>query len=634
MPDIRSILKEYWGHDEFRPLQEDIIRSVLNKNDTLALLPTGGGKSICFQVPAMAMEGICIVVSPLIALMHDQVENLKRRGIKAMAITSAMGKRELDLAFDSCVYGNYKFLYLSPERLQTELARIRIGKMKVNMIAVDEAHCISQWGYDFRPPYVMIADIREIHPDVPVLALTATATERVVEDIQEKLLFKKKNVFRTSFARHNLAYVVKPMEDKFTAVFRLTQQVPGSGIIYVRNRKRTQEMAAYLSKFKVPSTFYHAGLPAQERQLRQQQWLKNEARVMTATNAFGMGIDKPDVRFVVHLDLPDSPEAYFQEAGRAGRDGQPAGALLYWNPRDIDDLKRNFEAAFPSIDEIRRVYQALANMYEIPVGAGQGMTVVLDQQKLCNTYKLELSVVFNSLKFLEREGYIVVSDAVFMPSRLKMIVNNETLYRFEVANPAYEMVVKTILRMYAGLFEEFVKIREKDIAYRTNKSEAEIQSMLKDMEKKDLLNYLPQNDKPIMTFLLPRADAKTLFISPEHLSERKKIAEERLNAMIRFVTDDTRCRQSVLLAYFGETNTADCEKCDVCKKKAGKQKKTDREETAKRIIALLNEQPRKSADIPALLSDIPAEDVTHIIRQLLDSERIRFNMVHQLIPNN
>jgi ATP-dependent DNA helicase RecQ len=629
--DIHDILKEHWGFDAFRPLQEEIIRSVMEGKDTLALLPTGGGKSICFQVPAMAMDGICIVVSPLIALMQDQVDNLKRCSIKAIAITSAMGKREIDAAFDSCVYGKIKFLYLSPERLHTELARVRIAKMKVNLFAIDEAHCISQWGYDFRPPYVQIAEIRELHPKVPVLALTATATPRVVEDIQDKLLFKTRNVFRTSFGRSNLAYVVKETDDKNNTVFRLTQQVPGSGIVYVRNRRRTQEIAQFLSKFKVPSTFYHAGLPPQERRLRQQQWLKNEARVMTATNAFGMGIDKPDVRFVVHVDLPDSPEAYFQEAGRAGRDGQAAGALLYWNKRDIEELKRQFEASFPSLDEIRRTYQALANMYEIPVGAGAGVTVVLDIPRLCATYKLEQVTVFNSLKFLEREGYIAVSDAVYVPARLKVLVKNEILYRFEVANPAYESLLKTILRSYGGLFEEFVPIREKDIAFRTNKSEAEVQSLLKDLDQKDLISYLPQNDKPLLTFLLERMDAKKLTISPENLTIRKKLAEERMNAMIDFVTDDQHCRQSRLLAYFGETTAADCGKCDVCKRKAGKEKKIDREQLARQIEAVLRETPKKIGELAPLFPQVSEEELTYITRQMLDAGRIRFNQNHRLV---
>ncbi len=636
MHDPVSILRQYWGFDEFRPLQEDIIRSVLDGRDTLALLPTGGGKSICFQVPALCMDGICIVVSPLIALMQDQVDNLKRRGIPAIAVTSAMRKRELDIALDNCVYGKIKFLYLSPERLQTELARVRIAKMKVSMIAVDEAHCISQWGYDFRPPYLQIAELREILPNIPVLALTATATPKVVDDIQEKLAFKTKNVFRTSFGRDNLAYVVKKTEDKPAQVLKLAKQSSATGgacgIVYARNRRRTQEIAMYLHRNGIPATYYHAGLNAQERILRQQQWLSGQAQVMVATNAFGMGIDKPDVRFVAHLDLPDSPEAYFQEAGRAGRDGKPAGAVLYWNPRDLDDLERQFEASYPPIDEIRRTYQALANMYEIPVGAGQGMTVVLDQVKLCTTYKLEAMTVFHSLKFLEREGYIAVSDSVFMPARLKFTVNNETLYKFEVSNPALEEFIKTILRMYAGLFDEYVRIKEKDIGKRTNKSEVEVSHILKDLEKKDLLSYIPQNDKPLLTFIAPRADAKKLHISPEHFAERKKIAKERIVAMTAFVQDEQHCRQSKLLAYFGETKAGDCGRCDVCKKKAGKDKKIDREEMAKKIVSLLTLQPKKAAELVTSFPDVGAEELTFIVRQLLDAGRIKFNGNHQLAP--
>jgi ATP-dependent DNA helicase RecQ len=631
MQDPKSILNQYWGFDNFRPLQEDIIRSVLDGKDTLALLPTGGGKSICFQVPALCKDGICIVVSPLIALMHDQVDNLKRRGIPAIAVTSAMRKRELDIALDNCVYGKIKFLYLSPERLQTELARVRISKMNVNMIAVDEAHCISQWGYDFRPPYLMVADLREICKDVPILALTATATEKVVEDIQERLLFKKKNVFRTSFARENLAYIVKKTEDKLSPILKLSQQTKGSGIVYARSRRKTQEIANFLFKNGIQSTFYHAGLSAQERNLRQQQWLNGQAKIIVATNAFGMGIDKPDVRFVAHLDLPDSPEAYFQEAGRAGRDGNPAGAILYWNQHDIEELKKNFEASFPSLEEIRRTYQGLANMYEIPIGAGEGLTVIFDQQKLCNTYKLDPIAVYNSLKFLERENYIAVSDAVFTPGRMKMIANNETLYKFEVANPAYENILKTVLRMYAGLFDEYVKIKEKDIAKRLNISEAEVIDILKTLDKKDLLNYIPQNDRPLLTFISSRVDAKTLYISPEHLAERKKIAAERIAAMNIFVTDEKVCRQSRLLSYFGEINPVDCGKCDVCKKKAGKDKRTDREGVAKKIVELVTQEPKKAKEIAESFSEIPVEEITYVLRQLMDAGRIKFNANRQLV---
>ena len=631
MQNPKTILNQYWGFDNFRPLQEEIINSILNGQDTLALLPTGGGKSICFQVPALCKDGICIVVSPLIALMHDQVDNLKRRGIPAIAITSSMRKRELDIALDNCVYGKIKFLYLSPERLQTELARVRIGKMKVNMIAVDEAHCISQWGYDFRPPYLQVADLREICPDVPVLALTATAIPKVVTDIQEQLLFKTKNVFQSSFLRSNLAYTVKKTEDKISPLIKLSQQTDGSGIVYARSRRKTMEVASLLSKNNVAATFYHAGLSPEERTKRQKQWLTGECKVIVATNAFGMGIDKSDVRFVVHLDLPDSPEAYFQEAGRAGRDGKPAAALLFYNPKDIDDLERNFEASFPPLSEIKRTYQALSNMYEVPVGSGAGMTLIFDQEKLCKTYKLEAIKVFHSLNFLEKEGYIAVNDAVFTPARLKMITNNETLYRFQVENPKLEGFIKSLLRMYAGLFDEYVRIVEKDIAKRANMTELEVKRVLKDLEQRDLLNYIPQNDRPLFTFLLPRVDAKKLYIAPEHLIERKKITSLRIKAMISYISGDAVCRQAQLLAYFGELNVEHCGVCDSCIKKTSHNKKISRDVTTTKLVKLLSSSPKKIAELNDLFPEISTTELTFVVRQLLDAGRIKFNTKRQLI---
>ena len=630
MQNPKTILNQYWGFDNFRPLQEEIINSILNGQDTLALLPTGGGKSICFQVPALCKDGICIVVSPLIALMHDQVDNLKRRGIPAIAITSSMRKRELDIALDNCVYGKIKFLYLSPERLQTELARVRIGKMKVNMIAVDEAHCISQWGYDFRPPYLQVADLREICPDVPLLALTATAIPKVVTDIQEQLLFKTKNVFQSSFLRSNLAYTVKKTEDKISPLIKLSQQTDGSGIVYARSRRKTMEVASLLSKNNVAATFYHAGLSPEERTKRQKQWLTGECKVIVATNAFGMGIDKSDVRFVVHLDLPDSPEAYFQEAGRAGRDGKPAAALLFYNPKDIDDLERNFEASFPPLSEIKRTYQALSNMYEVPVGSGAGMTLIFDQEKLCKTYKLEAIKVFHSLNFLEKEGYIAVNDAVFTPARLKMITNNETLYRFQVENPKLEGFIKSLLRMYAGLFDEYVRIVEKDIAKRANMTELEVKRVLKDLEQRDLLNYIPQNDRPLFTFLLPRVDAKKLYIAPEHLIERKKITSLRIKAMISYITGDAVCRQAQLLAYFGELNVEHCGVCDSCIKKTSHKKKISRDVTTTKLVKLLSSSPKKIAELNDLFPEISTTELTFVVRQLLDAGRIKFNTKRQL----
>ncbi|HTL82160.1 MAG TPA: RecQ family ATP-dependent DNA helicase [Bacteroidia bacterium] len=630
MQSPHSILKQYWGYDQFRPNQEEIINSVLAGKDTLALLPTGGGKSICFQVPALCMEGICVVISPLIALMQDQVENLKVRGIKAIAITSAMRKQEVDAAFDTCVYGHVKFLYISPERLQTEIARIRISKMDVNLFAIDEAHCISQWGYDFRPPYLLVAQLRELHPKVPFLALTATATMKVVDDIQEKLEFKKKNVFRSGFARPNLVYAVKKSENKIDPFLQLYQRNPGSSIIYVRSRKRTAEFASILNLKNIPATFYHAGLTAKERETRQQQWLRGEIQVMVATNAFGMGIDKPDVRIVTHFDLPDNPESYFQEAGRAGRDGKNSVALLLWQDKDIEDLKRNHEQSFPSLDDIRRVYQAIANYHEIAVGAGNGLTIVFDQETIAAKYKIDASTFFHSVKFLEREGYIAVNDAVFTPSRLKFLANNEVLYHFQVSNPKFELFIKTVLRMYGGLFEEYSRIREKDIAFRTKESVENVVKKLEYLEKCDLVSYIPQSDKPILTFILPRADAKKLYISPVNLAERKALAKERIDAMIKYVRDERTCRQKMLLEYFGEKGMKDCGQCDVCKKNSGAAKKLNREEIAQTILHSLKESPKGIKQIPVLFPETAEPEVQFVLRQLLDSGKIKFNTKRQL----
>ncbi|MCU0435765.1 MAG: RecQ family ATP-dependent DNA helicase [Bacteroidia bacterium] len=621
MQDIYSILRQYWGHENFRPLQEDIIRSVMEGKDTLALLPTGGGKSVCFQVPALAMEGICVVVSPLIALMQDQVENLKRRGIKAIAITSAMRKREIDVAFDNCVYGKIKFLYVSPERLQTEIARVRISRMNVNLLAVDEAHCISQWGYDFRPPYLQIADLRELLPDVPVMALTATATNEVVADIAKQLEFKPGHrIIKGSFARSNLSYVLRETDDKPTRLLRMLQQVPGCSVVYVRSRRRTQEIAAFLQQQGIPATFYHAGLTPQQRTERQQLWLSDKVRVMVATNAFGMGIDKPDVRTVAHLDLPDSPEAYFQEAGRGGRDGQPAFATLFWHKRDLDELQEHLEAAFPPLDEIKRTYQALANLYEVPVGAGEGLTVIFDQQKLCDTYKLDKVTVFNSLKFLEREGYIAVSEAIFQPPRVMITTSRENLYRFEVANASYEPFIKLLLRSYSGLFDQYTRISEFDLAKRLGRPVRDVVQWLNELQKHDLLNYIPQNDQPLLTFISQRVDAKHLYISPQHLRERRLAAEKRVKAMQEFALGNTHCRQSTLLHYFGETKTEDCGKCDVCRATKASE---NTENIAGKITRLL-QQPQAPEQVIQAFPENQQKQVIETIREMADSGLISF----------
>ncbi|TND05871.1 MAG: ATP-dependent DNA helicase RecQ [Bacteroidetes bacterium] len=632
MSTIHAVLKQYWGFDSFRSLQEEIVQSVLDGKDTLALLPTGGGKSICFQVPAMAKDGICVVVSPLIALMHDQVENLVKRGIKAIAITSAMSRREIDIALDNCIYGPVKFLYLSPERLQSELVQIRIRKMKVNLFAVDEAHCISQWGYDFRPPYLQIAVLRELHPKVPVLALTATATPVVVKDIQVKLAFRRPNVIQKSFSRANLAYHVRNADNKYDRLLKVANGAQGSGVVYVRNRKKTIDIARFLHEQGISATFYHAGLDAAQRQQRQKLWIDGQIRVIVATNAFGMGIDKPDVRFVVHMDLPDSPEAYFQEAGRAGRDEQKAFAVALWNNNDISELERNFERSFPSLEEIRQTYQAISNYYEIPVGSGEGQTYILDQHLLCERYKLDPLTVFNSIRFLEREGYFAVSDAVYQPSRLHVPAKKEDLYRFQVANPMYDEFIKLLLRSYSGLFEQFAKFSETQLAQRASVTKDEVIRRLKELEKHKLITYIPATDRPQMTFLGPRADAKTLHISPEHLAERKRITGERVQAMITYVKSTHRCRSRQLLAYFGETDTNDCGICDVCLERKKVVLQMNDDELADHLLRLAATEALSLQELVAKSGVEPEERVVEMIRWMMENGIIQYDSEQKIMP--
>ncbi len=562
--DLKSILLKYWGYSSFRPLQEDIIMSVLEGHDTLALLPTGGGKSLCYQVPAIMQEGLCIVVSPLIALMKDQVQALRSKGIKAVGIYHGLGRAEIDNAVDNCVYGDVKFLYMSPERLSTDLVRSRLEKMNVNLLAVDEAHCISQWGYDFRPPYLRIAEARELIPNAPVLALTATATKSVTHDIQEKLRFRDPRVFRKSFERKNLAYMVIREEDKLSRLCRVSNKVRGTGIVYVRNRKRTREISDYLNKKGISSDFYHAGLDARERDKKQDSWMKERTRVIVATNAFGMGIDKPNVRFVVHMDLPDSPEAYFQEAGRAGRDGFKSFAILLVNQSDISDLENFHEKSFPPLKTIRQVYNCLGNYFQLAIGSGKDQSLPFDMVNFARTYSLDPFVVFNALGFLEKEGYIAMSEALANPSRMMFFVNNEELYRFQVANPNYDPFIKLILRSYTGLFSEFTKINEDEIASRAGVPVPLVRKMLTELHNMQILHYKEQNDSPVITFLQERMAAADLTISAQVYNERKKFSKERMKHMKEYATSENKCRSLFLLSYFGEGNAQRCGQCDVC----------------------------------------------------------------------
>lgn len=626
MLNNQEILEKYWGFKNFRPLQEDIINSVLKGNDTLALLPTGGGKSVCFQVPSLAKEGICIVISPLIALMKDQVENLVSKGIKAISITSAMHKREIDIALDNCVHGNIKFLYLSPERLQTDIVKVRLQKMNVNLIAIDESHCISQWGYDFRPSYLKIESLREVLPGVPILALTATATPEVAKDIQEKLQFKKATVFQESFERKNVAYIVLNEEDKLARLIKIANNVKGSGIVYVRNRKKTQDIANYLMSNKISADFYHAGLDTQTRNQKQNNWIQNKTRVIVCTNAFGMGIDKPDVRFVVHIDLPDSLEAYFQEAGRAGRDGKKAYAILPYNKGDKIELQRSVESAFPTIDEIRQTYQALANYYQIATGAGVGVTFNFDITAFCDTYKLNTSTVFNSLKFIEREGYISFSEAFYQPSRIKLELNREDLYKFQISNAPFDAFIKLLLRSHSGLFDNFIKINETDIAKKMSSSRDEIIKKLNYLQQHKILLYAPQTELPQLTFVLERVDAKQLAISKENYSLLKQRAIVRMESVIHYAESNHKCRSKLLLAYFGETNTYRCNQCDVCIEENKKNLNTDEfENISLQIKQLLAVHPMPLKTLVDSVTDNREEKIIHAIQWLIDNSQLKYN---------
>ncbi|MBS1525898.1 MAG: RecQ family ATP-dependent DNA helicase [Bacteroidetes bacterium] len=620
---IHQILKHYWNHDSFRPLQEEIIQSVLLGRDTLALLPTGGGKSICFQVPALTKDGICIVVSPLIALMKDQVENLKARGIEAIAIVSGMSKREVDIALDNCVYGPVKFLYLSPERLLSELVRERISYMNVNLIAVDEAHCISQWGYDFRPPYLHIADLRLLHPGVPVLALTATATDDVKDDIQQKLLFGEPNVFQQSFERKNISYVVQHDENKFRKLLDIPKGVKGSGIVYVRSRRETAEIAKFYTENGFKADFYHAGLTMEQRSSRQEDWQNSRTRIIVATNAFGMGIDKPDVRFVVHKDMPESLEAYYQEAGRAGRDGHKAYAVLLHTPADRLKNEKKLLSAFPSVDEIKQVYHCLGSHYHLAYGTGQGISFDLDLGDFCSRYKLEPTKTINALKFLEQDEYLAFTESVFLPSRFKFEVSNEELYRFQIANEAWDPFIKTILRSYGGSFENYVRLREFDLARRSNLSVQQVIEGLKQLQEMGILNYLQQTDQPQVTFIQARRDNRELVINKRYIDERKMVYTRKMEAVFLYA-EHKKCRSQMLLAYFGEDNALKCGVCDVCLEEKRKRNLSETvDDITAEIVQLLSAEDMDTDELITRVQTGTEKERIETIRLLLDAGKIK-----------
>ncbi len=621
--DIRSILVKYWGYSSFRPMQEDIIQSVLDGEDTLALLPTGGGKSICYQVPALAMEGICVVVSPLIALMKDQVENLKNRGIKAAAVHSGMHPREIDIAINNSIYGDLKFLYVSPERLKSSSFRQNLDRMNVSLLAVDEAHCISQWGYDFRPPYLNIAEIRPLTKGAPILALTATATAEVIDDIQEKLAFNEKHVLRKSFERKNLSYVVFNEEDKGGRILKIAGNVKGSGIIYVRNRRKCREVSDFLNKNGIKSTYYHAGLEQRSRENRQEEWMKDKKPVMVATNAFGMGIDKPGVRFVIHYDLTDSLEAYFQEAGRAGRDGKRAYAVQLYEEADIRNAKQNLKVSFPEPEVIRSIYTAIGNYYQIPVGSGKDQQFDFDLQDFSTRYRMNTATVFSALKILEKEGYILLGRELESPSRIMFTIDHNDLYTFQVENPAYDAIIKLLLRSYGGVFSEFIRINEKELAKRANTSDDKIRIALSNMQKRDLLTYIPATSTPQLLLINDRIDSNSMSLTEKNYGSRKKAALKRMQTVLDYIQSANHCRSQLLLKYFGETEVQRCGLCDVCLDR-NKINVSEMEfnEILEEIKPALKEKPHALNELLFIATKFPEDKVINVVMWLVDNEKV------------
>ena len=631
MNKYQEILKQYWGYDSFRDLQEEIITSIGEGKDTLGLMPTGGGKSITFQVPALAQEGICIVITPLIALMKDQVQNLRKREIKALAIYSGMTRQEILTALENCIFGNYKFLYISPERLDTEIFRTKLRSMKVSMITVDESHCISQWGYDFRPAYLKIAEIRELLPEVPVLALTATATPEVVTDIQARLKFREGNVFRMSFERKNLAYIVRKTDNKTKEIPYILQRISGSAIIYVRNRRRTKEITELLMNEGITADFYHAGLDNAVKDLRQKRWQSGEVRVMVATNAFGMGIDKPDVRIVLHLDLPDSPEAYFQEAGRAGRDGEKAYAVILYSKSDKTTLHKRVVDTFPDKEYILNVYEHLQYYYQMAMGDGFQCIREFNLEEFCRKFKYFPVPVDSALKILTQAGYLEYTDEQDNSSRILFTIRRDELYKLREMGKEAEALIQSILRSYTGVFTDYAYISEESLAIRTGLTRQQIYNILVTLTKRRIVDYIPRKKTPYIIYTRERLELRFLHIPPSVYEERKARYEARIKAMEEYVTTENICRSRMLLRYFGEKNEHNCGQCDVCLSKRASDNLSEKsyEEVKRQILNLLSHSPLTPAETADQIK-AEKEDIGQVIRYLLDEGELKMQdgMLH------
>ena len=621
--DYRQILREHWGYDNFRGIQEEIIQSIRSGKDTLGLMPTGGGKSITFQVPALALDGVCIVITPLIALMKDQVDHLKAKGISAAAIYSGMTRNEILKTLENAVFGAIKLLYVSPERIGSPLFQKKVSHMRVSFITVDEAHCISQWGYDFRPAYLQIINLRKIKPEVPILALTATATLKVIDDIQQCLAFHEKNVFRMSFERKNLAYVVRIAADKEAELVHILHAVPGCAIVYVRSRKKTKEIAQLLQDNNITATSYHAGLEHVTKTIRQEEWMSNKVRVMVATNAFGMGIDKPDVRLVIHIDGPDSIEAYFQEAGRAGRDGKKAYAVLLYNSVDARKLQKRIDDNFPQKDYIRKVYDSLAYYFQIGIDSGAGYTFNFDINKFCKIYQLSITYTLSSLHILSQLGYIVYEDDPSSAARIQFLLSRNQLYYLDHLTPKEDATIEAILRLYGGLFNDYVYIDEQLISQHAGLSPQEVYLILKGLTEQRIVHFIPQRKMPFIHYLRNRIDGFRLNITSEVYEDRKLEYEKRIQAFINYAENSHICRSRQLLEYFGETVQKDCNQCDVCL--GEKQHISDKIvacQTA--IIQLLRDgKPHCTAEMHAL--PFAQKDIEKAMEQLLNEEHIDFD---------